>query len=81
MNNRLSRNVDWAVTEVDGRTPTWERAGIAVLMDIREELQCLTRLFACEHFLTMPQTLRQIARNTRQPKRRRVTKLSRKARS
>ena len=62
--NRQQPNVDWTIAEADGTVPSWERAGIAVLMDIRRELRRLNRLLACPNFTSIPNTLRQIRRNT-----------------
>ena len=70
--DRQSRNIDWEVTEANGTTPTWERAGIAVLMDIRRELQRLNGLLSCPHFTAIPRTLRTISRNTAKPRRRKT---------
>ena len=62
--NRQQPNVDWTIAEADGTVPSWERAGIAVLMDIRQELRRLNSLLACPNFISIPNTLRQIRRNT-----------------
>ena len=50
------------IAEDDGPVPTWERAGIAVLMDIRDELQRLNRLLSCPNFVGIPHTLKTISR-------------------
>ena len=70
MVDRYSANQKWCVTEPDGTTPTWERAGIAVLMDIRQELQQLNRLLSCPSFCEIPRTLRKIRENTQKTRRR-----------
>lgn len=71
MTDRQQRDQDWVVAEPDGEVLTWERAGIAVLMDIRRELRRLNGLLACDQFLAVPGDLREIVRNTRRPKRKR----------
>ena len=45
-------------------------AQLAVLMDIRDELQALNRIFQCHNFLAIPQKLDAIAKNTQKKKRR-----------
>jgi hypothetical protein len=67
----------WTVADKDGQVPTWERVGIAVLMDIRDELQTLNRLLACPNFLGIPHTLTRIARNTTKKKAKRRRKVAR----
>lgn len=39
------KNKQWSLPE--GQVKTWEQAGIALLMDIRDELQQLNRLLNC----------------------------------
>lgn len=64
-------NTDWKVTNDTGKVPTWDRVGVAVLMDIRAELQKLNAVFACQNFLDVPQLLRDIKKNTQKPRRKR----------
>ena len=52
-----------------GKIGTWQKVGVAVLMDIREELKTLNRLLSCPNFQSIPRRLRQIAANTTKPKR------------
>ena len=59
------QNEEWQLGNAKGEIGTWERVGIAVLMDIRRELRTLNRLLSCPHFTGMPHTLREIARNTK----------------
>ena len=61
-------NLDWDVTNDKGTVTTWEQVGIAVLMDIRQELRDLNRLLRCPNFLSIPAKLETIGRNTRKPK-------------
>ena len=63
-------NKIWTIGEQTGNVPTWERVGIAVLMDLRDELQRLNRLLACPQFLSIPSKLEAIRHNTRQPRKR-----------
>lgn len=64
MADQRRKNVNWRVAEVGGDIGTWERVGIAVLMDIRDELQDLNRLLRCDNFLSIPKALKSIQRNT-----------------
>ena len=65
------KNSNWTFpTSPHGEIETWEQAGIAVLMDIRDELQALNRLLGCKNFTDIPEVLRAIRRNTTKPKRR-----------
>ncbi len=59
-----SKNLEWNLPD----SPTWNSAQLAVLMDIRDELQTLNRLLACPHFLAIPHKLDAIRRNTAKPR-------------
>lgn len=68
------RNAQWDLpTAGDIGEPTmikaWEYVPIAVLMDIRDELQTLNRLLGCRNFTGIPAVLRAIQRNTHKPAR------------
>lgn len=66
------KNAPWIIQKnLDGNIP-YERAQLAVLMDIRDELQTLNAVFRCSNFLVIPDILRKIALNTK--KKRRVRK-------
>ena len=65
MDDRRKANVNRAPAEADGKVPTWERVNLAVLMDIRDELQKLNRLLACENFISMPRVQKQIREGAR----------------
>lgn len=55
------RNVDWTIHKnVVTGVVSWEGAQLAVLMDIRDELQALNRIIGCPNFVAVPQTLREI---------------------
>lgn len=62
MTDRRKKDIEWDVAEKDGSVPTWERAQLAVLMDIRDELQRLNRLLHCQNFVAIPRKLDAIAR-------------------
>ena len=68
MANTRLKNVEWKPGDENGGAPTWERVGIAVLLDIRDELQTLNRLLSCPNFTEIPRTLRSIRKNTTRPK-------------
>lgn len=55
-------NANWSLPEL--RCETWEQVNVAVLMDIRDELQKLNRLLHCSNFLEIPRILRTIRHNT-----------------
>jgi hypothetical protein len=57
-------NAEWNLADETGNITTWEKVGIAVLMDIRRELQKLNRLFQCPNFQAIPKKLDRIGRNT-----------------
>ena len=50
----------------------WDQVQAALLMDLRDELKQLNRVFACPNAQEIPSLLRQIEQNTRRKKRRRV---------
>lgn len=59
------RNVDWYLPGNDtDKTVTNDIVKMAVLMDIRDELQKLNAVFACHNARAIPGLLRRIARNT-----------------
>jgi hypothetical protein len=70
MPDKRKKNVIWNLaTNPDGTTPHGD-AELAVLMDIRDELQQLNRILNCNNFLRIPAVLDAISKNTK-PKRRR----------
>jgi len=56
------KNQNWNLP--DPKVETWEQVSVAVLMDIRDELQKLNRVFECRNTIAIPSLLRRIARNT-----------------
>lgn len=69
------KDSDWALPRSDsGHIDSWQLAQIAVLMDIRDELKQLNRVFACANFQNIPHVLGRISANTAKPKRKKATK-------
>jgi hypothetical protein len=68
MSDRRRKDVTWDVADESGAMPTWERVGIAVLMDIRDELKVLNSILRCPNFQAIPFKLDRISRNTAKPK-------------
>lgn len=60
MADKRHRNVNWLLNDP---APT-EHATLAVLMDIRDELQYLHQVFGCKNFLDLPNVVRRIEANT-----------------
>jgi hypothetical protein len=75
-NDTRRKNVDWYVCPPEGSSEIYpevrQGATLAVLMDIRDELQTLNRLLHCGNFTGIPQTLkrmdRRLAQRTKLPK-------------
>jgi len=66
-------NIEWNINSSDGSI-TWDLVPIAVLMDIRSELQILNRLLGCENFTRIPFVLDEIKRNTKKPLRKKAAR-------
>jgi hypothetical protein len=62
------KNTEWSIPEV-GQSVTVDQANLAVLMDIRDELQRLNALLHCQNFQAIPRHLTRIAKNTARKKR------------
>lgn len=64
--DRRKRNIDWLVADEQGNLYSGMKDGvmIAVLVDIRDELQRLNALLACPNFQAIPSRLSAIERNT-----------------
>ena len=68
MADERKKNANWRLsTNENGTTPHGD-AELAVLMDIRDELQDLNRLLACPNFRAIPSLLRLIRTNTAKPR-------------
>lgn len=64
------KNIEWDLPQNQtGQIATWDAVRVAVLMDIRNELQTLNRLLGCYNFIRIPTVLDNINANTRKPKR------------
>jgi hypothetical protein len=61
---RKGKDTEWNVYEDNGNT-SWEKVGVSVLMDIRDELKRLNSLLACPNFLRIPVALDAIRKNTK----------------
>lgn len=77
MPDTRQKNKDWRVTTEDGKY--WEGIDgaifLAVMLDLRDELRSMNSklsVLQCSNFLKIPQTLKDIRKNT--TKRKRVTK-------
>lgn len=66
------KDVVWALPE---EGPSLLYAQLGVLMDIRDELQALNRIFHCHNFLAVPAKLDAIVKNTKKKKRRPAPKI------
>jgi len=64
MSDTRHKDVSWTLTGMSS-----DVAKMAVLMDIRDELQNLNRILNCRNFIDMPRVLRQIRANTTRRKR------------
>ena len=67
--DRRFKDKDWPLNNEAGVIATWQHVQIAVLMDIRDELKRLNRVFACSNFQNVPHVLRRISANTAKPRR------------
>jgi hypothetical protein len=68
MPDTRQKNTNWLVTETAYGGYGYEAAHTALLMDIRDELQQLNRVFACYNFQRIPALLQRISANTYRPK-------------
>lgn len=66
------KNANWGVREAEGNKNSafdCHEASLAVLMDIRDEMQRMNALLHCKNFLDIPLRLRMIQKNTQKRKR------------
>lgn len=61
--DQREKNANWAVRDRTGNIYN-QGAHLAVLMDIRDELQSLNSLLRCSNFMGIPHDLRLIRKNT-----------------
>ena len=73
MSDQRCKDFDWSVRKAGTPNASYEGAQLAVLLDIRDELQRLNRTLHCVNFLEIPWTLREIRRNTTKKKRKKST--------
>lgn len=62
MADKRHANTRWTLAPASDNTLTWDQVKVAVLMDIRDELQRLNGLLHCSNFTGIPTTLRSIRR-------------------
>jgi hypothetical protein len=72
MKDSRRKNVQWRIFNTE-TGECWSPGqygytALAVLMDIRDELQTLNRLLHCPNFTQIPTVLRSIRRNTAKPR-------------
>ena len=65
--SRRHSNIEW---QQPFDLKDWSQVQIALLMDLRDELQRLNALLRCPNCLNIPQWLKQIEVNTRKPRKR-----------
>lgn len=74
MTDTRQKDMAWLIVQNERGKYNWEQVHAAVLMDIRDELKQLNRVFGRRNFLELPQIVRQIKANTAKPKRKKATK-------
>lgn len=62
MSDTRHKNTQWKIPDDNSGRVTWDGCKLAVLMDIRDELQRLNNLLRCPNFLAIPRKLDLIAR-------------------
>lgn len=66
---RPTKNLVWDVHKNSDGSWSFDAAQLAVMLDIRDELQTLNAVFRCYNTLAIPGLLRDIRRNTNKRKR------------
>lgn len=76
MSETRFKNWGWNASRSDGQVHGFDGAQLAVLMDIRDELQTLNRIIGCHNCIAIPDILRGIRANTSllKPKRKPYTR-------
>lgn len=74
MTDTRRANTNWRITNdnVCWGAEQYDYMQLAVLMDIRTELQTLNRVFQCRNFLAIPRKLDRISKNTAKPRKRKA---------
>ena len=68
MSTHKCADINWDVENQNGQARSWECVQVAVLMDIRHQLEKLNSLLHCSNFTRIPATLSEIRRNTKKRK-------------
>lgn len=64
------RNIQWSLVGAENATTVPnEMIKMALLMDLRDELQTLNRTLSCRNFINIPRTLRSIDRQIKAQRR------------
>lgn len=73
--NLRHKDANWTFpTTEDGSLEDWKYVPMALLMDIRDELKQLNRVFACHNFVSIPHKLDQLVKNTKKRRKKKTTK-------
>lgn len=67
---RATKGWEWTL-EPDKGVYSYDQAQLSVLMDIRDELRALRRIFECPNFTAIPRMLKRVSANTAKPRKRR----------
>ena len=68
--DRRKKNINWNVADERGNMyNSVNAASLAMLLDIRDELQTLNKLLGCHNFVNLPQTLKGLRRDFAQMRR------------
>ena len=71
MVDKRQKNKSWTVTNDNGSVTDWQQVNVAVLMDIRDELQSVVRLLNCHR---IPRALDAVVAMHKQGVKRRVSR-------
>jgi len=66
---RNTKDFEWGLSPDSRGKYSFDSANLSVLMDIRDELKRLNNLLHCHNFVSIPQILKGIRRNTTKKKR------------
>jgi len=69
--DKRQKNKSWTVTNDNGSVTDWQQVNVAVLMDIRDELQSVVRLLNCHR---IPRALDAVVAMHKQGVKRRVSR-------
>jgi len=71
---RNTKDYNWSLIKSVGGGYACDQAQLSVLMDIRDELKQLNKVFACSNFQAVPRILRTIGKNTAKPRYKQCTR-------